>query len=267
VIAKYVACTGIGIQDALEYRANFFLSMISVLFPIFVQLFLWINLFTGNTGDSMFGYTFPQMLSYVLYANIISRLIRTGFEYEINRDIKDGTLSVFIVKPASYFFYRLSFFTGKKLFQTASILILLAGVMIFLFFSYGLAATPAHIGLFVVSLILSFLLNFAIFFAVGMLCFWFQEIGFLFEAVRVVIIVFSGGVFPLDVFGEFWKGILSYMPFAYTVYFPTDILSGRLPINEALMGILIEALWVVAISFIATRLFSIGLKRFSATGG
>ncbi len=264
---KYLVCAGIGVQDALEYRADFLLSMVSVLSPVLVQLFLWANLFADDKGGTLFGYTFPQMLSYVLYSNIISRLIRTGFEYEINRDIKDGILSVFIVKPASYYLYCMSVFLGKKLFHTVVLLVFFIGVTVFLFFSYGQMPAAQYIVLFFASLLLSFILNYAIFFSVGMLGFWFEDIGFLFEAVRVVIIVFSGGVFPLDVFGKEVHAFLTYLPFTYTVYFPTDLLSGRLSIQDALSGLSVEFLWVVAFSLFATRLFSLGMKRFSASGG
>jgi ABC-2 type transport system permease protein len=267
VIRKYLVCVGLGMQDALEYRANFLLSMVSVVFPVFVQLFLWLNLFGNDTGETLFGYTFPQMLSYVLYANIISRLIRTNFEYEINRDIKDGALSVFIVKPMSYFFYRLSSFIGKKLIHSATIFLLLVCVAVYLLLAYNLIAPPTHIGFFVLSLFFAFLLNFAIFFTVGMLGFWFQDIGFLFEAARIIIIVFSGGVFPLDVFGEPWKTMLFYLPFSYTTYFPVDLLSGRLPAADAINGLCIDFFWLVVISLLAMRLFSTGMKRYSASGG
>jgi ABC-2 type transport system permease protein len=267
MIKKYGACLALGMQDAFEYRANFLLSMVSVLFPIIVQLFLWINLFGAQEGNKLFGFSFPQILAYVLYSNIISRLLRTAFEYEINRDIKDGALSVFIVKPASYFGYRMFSFIGSKLIQSAIILIFLVGVIVFMSISYHVSVPLAYIGLFFLSLILSFFLNFTIFFSVGMSGFWLLEIGFLFEAARIILIVFSGGVFPLDVFGETVKSVFFFLPFTYVIYFPTLILTGKLAFDAILVGIGIECVWVIVLAIISNVLFSIGLKRFSAAGG
>jgi ABC-2 type transport system permease protein len=266
-VKKYIASLNLGMQEAFEYRANFILSMVSALFPIFIQVFLWLNLYGNAQTTALFGFTLPQMLTYVLFANIIARLVRTGFEYEINRDIKDGNLNKFIIRPVSYFLFRLSAFLGQKLIQSITVSVLIIAVILMSIFAFKLPITFLNIALFLISLVFAFLLNYIIFFFVGMLGFWFIEIGFLFEAVRIVFIVFSGGVFPLDVFGETGKKVLSFFPFMYTTYFPTDIISCRIGIDRILLGIGYQIAWITILSILAKLIYRAGLKRYCAFGG
>ena len=264
---KYLRSFLLGIQNAMEYRANFLLSMVSAAFPIFIQYFLWTAIYRGDADQAISGFTYAQMIAYTFMASITSRLIRTGFEYEINDDIKNGGLNKFIVKPIDYFSYRMSCFVGQKLMQTVFLAVIIAGVLIGLHLRFGLVYETSRILLFCLSLSLAFLLNFMIFYAVGMIAFWLFEIGFLYEAVRIVIIALSGGIFPLEIFGKTAVGVLSYLPFKYTINFPVELLIGRM--NEAAVsqGIIVQVLWVAVLTFLCKGLWKVGSKRYVAVGG
>ncbi|MGE5528387.1 MAG: ABC transporter permease [Patescibacteria group bacterium] len=264
---KYLRAFLLGLQNAMEYRANFVLLILSTVSPIFIQVFLWIGIFQGSGGTPVFGYTFRQMIAYTVMANIIGRLVRTGFEYEMNDDIKNGGLNKYIVRPIGYFSYRLSCFLGQKAFQSAIMLVILIGVTIYLSIVMGLPIGTGRTALFCLALSLAFVLNYIIFFCVGTTAFWLLEIGFLFEAVRIVFIAMSGGIFPLDVFGPGVRRILDLLPFKYTVQYPVNILTGRLDIGAVWQGIGIQVLWVVAGSLAARWLWRKGTRRYVAVGG
>ena len=50
-------------------------------------------------------------------------------------------------------------------------------------------------------LALAVTLNFLIFYCISAMAFWIVEVGFLFEGIRIVFVLLSGGIFPLEVFG------------------------------------------------------------------
>ncbi len=56
--------------------------------------------------------------------------------------------------------------------------------------------------------------------------FWIVEVGFLFEGIRIVTILLSGGIFPLEVFGERFVQVMNLLPFKYTVSYPINVLNG-----------------------------------------
>lgn len=264
---KYYRAFLLGIQNAMEYRANFLLSMVSAAFPIFIQFFLWSAIYRGNTTAVINGYTFYQIIAYSIMASFIARLIRTGFEYEINDDIKNGGLNKYIIKPVDYFAYRLSCFIGLKLIQTLFLLLLIIGILVFLAHGFGFSYTASRIILFLCALLLAFILNYMIFFSISMIAFWLFEIGFLFEAIRIVIVVLSGGIFPLDIFGEKARLILNWLPFKYTVNFPVELLNGRLGADAQYQGLIIQIAWIAVFVVISKLLWRAGNKRYVAVGG
>jgi ABC-2 type transport system permease protein len=129
-------------------------------------------------------------------------------------------------------------------------------------FPIGAAAAVA----FAASLLIAFALNFLIFWCVGMLAFWLSEIGFLFEAMRIVIITASGGVFPLAVFGPAGEAILKTLPFRFTIQFPTELLCGRLPASEIASSFALSLAWIALLALLAGALWKAGVRRFAAVG-
>jgi ABC-2 type transport system permease protein len=264
VLEKYGLSFTTGLKAALEYRANFLLSLLAVVSPIVIQTVLWLALYAP--GDVLFGYTFGQMVAYTVLAQLVSRLVRTGFEYQINDDIRTGGLDRFLIKPLGYFGYRLAVFLGDKSLQTLFVGVLLAGALGVLAASVGLAVTPLAVGAFLVSLVVALVFNFLLFWLVAMAGFWMTETVFLFEAVRIVIITLSGGIFPLTVFGPAGEAFLKTLPFRFTIQVPVDLLTGRL--DPATLGPDLgwAVLWILVLGGAGRVLWALGLRRFSAVG-
>ena len=69
-----------GVEQALEYRVSFFLSMLSAVFPIIIQTAMWNYLYAHSDAAGVFGYERGQILLYTLLATIVSQLVGAGFE-------------------------------------------------------------------------------------------------------------------------------------------------------------------------------------------
>lgn len=264
MLEKYAVSFSTGLKAALEYRANFLLSLLAVTSPIVIQTVLWLALYAP--GDVLFGYTFGQMVAYTVLAQLVSRLVRTGFEYQINDDIRTGGLDRYLVKPLGYAGYRLAVFLGDKSLQSLLMGLVLAVAVALLSSAVGLTVGATALGAFLGALLVAFLFNFLLFWCVGMAGFWMTETTFLFEAVRIVIITLSGGIFPLTVFGPGGEALLRALPFRFTIQVPVDLLTGRQ--DPATLGPeLLTALgWVAVLAGLGTLLWHRGLRRFSAVG-
>ncbi len=266
-LEKYYRSFLIGIQNAMEYRANFLISIFSAIVPIFIQTFFWLSIYRSSEHSVIFGYTFSQILNYTILAQLVSRYVRTGFEYEINEDIKNGGLNKFIIRPIGYFTYKFFCFIGSKTVNFLIISILITVSIFLLTVNVGTSITLLSITYFVYSLILALSLNFLIFFCISTLCFWLSEIGFLFEAVRIIIITLSGGIFPLDIFGLKIVRVLSCMPFKYTISFPVELLNNKITGFQVLQGFSIQILWIIFFLILSVILWKIGTKKYTAVGG
>ncbi len=266
-LRKYSKTFEMGFQMALEYRVNFAISLISTIYPIFIQCFLWTAIYNNSTENQLFGYTYRQMIAYTFLAGLVSRIVRTGFEYEIMEDVKNGKFSKFLVQPLGYFPYRLADFFGQKVVSLVMILSILVFMLAGLNIFWGIALEFTRILVFLVTLLLAVILNFLIFYCISSIAFWVVEIGFLFEGVRIVIVLLSGGIFPLEVFGDGFVQATNLLPFKYTVNYPINVLNGKIPPGDIVPGLLLQVIWIAACIALANYLWRVGSKRYVAVGG
>lgn len=266
-LKKYLKAFELGFEMALEYRINFMISLISAAYPIIIQSFLWSAIYAASAGSAVYGYTFRQMIAYTFMAGLVARLVRTGFEYEIMDDVKSGKFSKFLVQPMGYFPYRLASFLGQKVPGQAIILGLLGLVLVGLEVFWGIHIEPLRALAFLVTLMLATVLNFLLFYCFSAISFWIIEVGFLFEGIRIVTVLLSGGIFPLEVFGDRFVRVASLLPFKYTVNYPINVLNGKLTGGEALQGMLLQVIWISVILLVSNVLWRVGGRRYVAVGG
>ncbi len=266
-LEKYWITFAMGFETALEYRVNFAISLISAAYPIFIQTFLWTAIYGGTDESELFGYTYHQIIAYTFLAGLVARIVRTGFEYEIMDDVKNGRFSKFLVQPVGYFPYRLANFFGQKIPSTGMILVILAVTLVGLGAFGAITLHLGRIALFLAIMVLAMTLNFLIFYCISAIAFWIVEIGFLFEGFRIVIVLLSGGIFPLEVFGRHFVAITNFLPFKYTVNYPINVLSGKIAGDEIALGVVVQCLWIAACIVLADRMWRAGSKRYIAVGG
>jgi ABC-2 type transport system permease protein len=264
---KYVKAFELGFQTALEYRANFLLSLVGAIYPVIIQVFMWTAIYANSAGAVIYGYTYQQMLTYTFLAGLVTRIVRTGFERDIMEDIKSGKFSLFLVQPLGYFPYRLCSYLGQKLPNLGMILIILMAVLLGLSAFAVVSLSIAGYLAFLVTLALAVLLNFLIFYCISAMSFWLVEVGFLFEGIRIVTILLSGGIFPLEVFGARFVQLMNLLPFKYTVSYPVNVLNGTMSPAQIAQGMLAQCVWIVACWGLARYLWGLGGRHYVAVGG
>lgn len=265
-MSSYRCVFMMGVEQALEYRLGFFLSMLSTVFPIVIQTAMWNYLYSHSDAAGIFGYGQGEILLYTLLAAIVSQLVGTGFEWEMNRDIKLGGLNQYLIRPVKYRGYRFFAFLGQKvprLMVIGPVMAVLIGGAVW----NGMNLSPVRALAFLGSLMLAVVLNFSVFFCIGMLGFWFTDADKLFGAVSIVLTVASGGVFPLDIFGEQAEIMGNLLPFGYTIQFPVNIVNGRLGWERMGMGFALQVFWISVFVCLGEYMWRHGVRRYTAAGG
>lgn len=266
-LLKYIRTFQMGFQSAVEYRADFTLSLFSGAFVVIIQCFIWSAVFSGNPSSVIYGYTFPQMISYSIISGIVTKWVSTGFEWDIAEDIKTGGLSKFIVQPIGYFSYRIFSFLGRKIVQSLILLVFSVFAMFFLRAFLGMEFDPVRLLLFFPFMFLAMTINFLLYFCVSTLAFSLTEVWGVFFAVNQAILMLSGGIFPLDIFGEQVTKVLNYLPFKYLVFYPVNIVNGRVAYGDILNGVVIQMIWIVVMIVLANLCWKSGMKKYVAVGG
>jgi ABC-2 type transport system permease protein len=60
--------------------------------------------------------------------------------------------------------------------------------------------------------------------------------------------------------------VAAALPFRWFVAFPAELILGRLSVEQAVQGLLMQLLWLVLIYGIFTFLWKEGVKQYSAVG-
>ncbi|MRN57272.1 ABC transporter permease [Paenibacillus monticola] len=266
---KYTKAFTLGLQNALEYRMNFLLILISCIFPILIQYFLWTTIFVSKGDSEVLGYNFNQIIVYTICAALLSKLVATGFEYEVSNDVKNGQLSKFLVQPIGYFQYRISSFLGEKTPQIIVVMLILFIILtsLSLFIHMETEITLARMLMFFLVVPISILLNFFISYCLSTLSFWLLEVWGIYHTFGLLSSIASGGIFPLDMFGATINRILDFLPFKYIVFFPINVINGKLPWDGIMSGVLMQFTWIFVLFLLSKLLWYKGMQRFESVGG
>ena len=264
---KYLKIFAVGLQNTLVYRWNFLLRVLFEIVPLFGTVYLWRAIF-GTRETTIGGYQFHSMVYYFLLTALFSSLITpTDDEWQIAADIRDGQINTLLVKPVSYFAYRLGLFFGYRV--TSSLFTLPIVLLIFTYF-HSYITLPQSFSTWIIasiSLFLAALLQFFLAYAIAMIAFWLLEIS------TVVFIVFSfeyflsGHMFPLDLMPAWFRSAQTWLPFTYELYFPVAVFQEKITGQRLVEGLLIQFCWVIVVWIIGNRLWARGLRRFQAVGG
>jgi ABC-2 type transport system permease protein len=266
-LKSYWHIFSIGIQNTLVYRVNFFFRALFNLVPLLATISLWRAIYT-DPDHIVAGYTLAQMLSYYVIVTVVDALTAvTEDEWQIASDIKDGHISQFLVKPVNYLHYRLClFFSGRCVYTLAAI-----GPVAIFIAMMGVWPLPPADGLtvvcFLVSMMMTALLQFLLSYITAMLAFWVVEISTFVFILLAFERVASGQMFPLDVLPSWLAQTLLYTPFPYQMYFPVSIYMGKTTGLALVNGLIIQACWVMAGYALARLIWKRGLKTYTAVGG
>jgi len=268
-VKKYWHVINIGIQNSLTYRINFLFRVVFGFIPLLATIYLWRAIYHGNpAGSSVSGYSLVQMISYYLIVTIVDAFTAVSEDdWQIAADIKDGNISQFLLKPINYLTYRLClFFSGRMIYLMVSALPLC--LFIFCLRKYFvLPPDPAAFGYFILSMIMTALLQFFTSYAMAMLAFWVLEVSSFIFILFAFEYLASGHLFPLDILPPALKTALFYTPFPYQMYFPVSIYMGKTTGSALAQGLLIQALWVGAAYLVARFAWNQGIRRYAAVGG
>jgi len=267
-MSKYLVVFRVALADRLVYRADFFISTFLMFIPIVTTILLWGAIYEGAGREEVGGLHYTQMVSYYLLV-MVTRAFASmpQLASTIATDIREGDLRKYLLQPIDYLSYLLTLRAAHKL-----VYFVMAAVpyaLVFWMCRRYLPAAPSGdmLVMGIVSLLLAFLLGFAINVVIGLLGFWFLEINSFLHVFMTVQYFLSGHMFPLSLLPEWVQRAVLVLPFAYETYYPALILLQRVDPARAVEIVLVQLLWVAALGALARLAWHWGLRRYAAFGG
>jgi ABC-2 type transport system permease protein len=263
---KDLTILGLFVQDSMVYRSQLTLWMLTDVVPAMIMPFVW---FAGMNGRSNIrGFGPSQFVMYYLTMTFLSNFIVSHIHWEVARDVKEGTLSKFLLYPLSYMRYQ---FLGNLAYRVMRCVIFLPFVVLWfaVFHKYmGAAAfTALHLGVqFWLALVLGHFVAFTLAWALGTLAFVFIETQSIFITYYVCLSILSGQLAPYSMLPHTLKLLAAWTPFRYTLSFPLEVLNGRAVGAFYWTGIAGQVAWLVGLYLVGRIGWARGTRRYAGAG-
>lgn len=265
-LQRYSTILGVFIQDSLAYRSQITLWMLTDIVPAMIMPFVWFA--SQNGRSSIGGFTPSQFVLYYLSMTFLGNFIVSHIQWEMSRDVKDGTLSKFLLYPFSYQLYH---FIGNLSYRVMRCAIFLPFVVLWvlIFHNYMDLASLRALnfgGDFWLALALGHLVAFYFAWAIGTLSFYFVEMESIFVAYYVMLAIFSGQLAPYALLPPALKTVATWTPFRYTLSFPLEVLNGRIQGAAFWEGVIGQVGWMIVLIVLGIIGWKRGSRHYTGAG-
>lgn len=251
----------------MAYRVNFFMEILSGLLSSLIIIFLWIAIYKYSGKEIIGGYSIYEMVTYLIGGGLINSFILTTAENpETSQNIQDGTLSTLLVKPVNPYLLWMARDFGSKAFFL--FLGLIGYFVVSLFFGDYIIGFKSlfNFSAFIISILLSALLQFLIFESLSLLAFWIENTYGIRFTMRVIIEVLGGAIIPISFFPQELQKIFFILPFYFLIYFPMNIYLGKTSNDLIWIEFLKEIIWITGLLTLNLIIWRKGIKRYVAMG-
>ena len=262
-VGAYTAILRIGLAEAVAYRAEFLVWMLTTTMPL-VMLALWTAV--AASGGPFQGFQQADFVAYYLAAMIVRTVTSTWVVWQMNQEIRMGTLSLRLLRPIHPFVaYSAEHLAAIPL---RAALALPVAVIMLLTAGGGpvVPADPVRIAALLGALAGAWLLLFLTMLVIGTLGLYLERSLAIYEVWWGLFAVMSGYLVPLALMPGWLRGASDYLPFRSMLGFPIELMIGRLSRATALRELGLQWGWACVLLLLTVVAWRRGLKRFEAFG-
>lgn len=247
----------IHLHKAAAYRADFFVSLLLYPLQVLLSLGLWRAI---SKGQQLNGMNWQEAVAYFITIIALARFLPFGhLATQVSEAIYKGDLVVSLSRPVPMWLLPLADLLAQcavTLFTALPLLLTAVAIG-----GHWMLQQPAFLPLFLAGL----LMQFWIYYFVGLLAFWFEQIHGILFGLNLVVGVLSGAQLPLFLFPQWFQQVVWWTPFPYLFYLPTQMLLGKIHFLSWIQLLNIIA-WPVLLWITCQITTTRGLKRFTGHG-
>src|SRR3954467_1958362 len=120
----------LSIVDAIQYRVESFIYVLSELLPPIMMMFLWLAVYQNQS--SVAGYSLGEMLGYTVGVMVLRGTVTVHVEWALDHEIRDGQLSAALIRPFNYWAFLFADSVAWRLVRQLFVLPALAGAVFLL---------------------------------------------------------------------------------------------------------------------------------------
>ena len=251
---------GTAAAEMAEYRVSVLVWILTGTVPLIMML-IWMGL--AEAGP-MGGYNATDFAAYFLIVFFVRQMTAAWVYEELDREIRHGEMSPRLLRPFDpYWMFAAQHLTSVTMRLTIVLPVALLG---FAVTGAALPLGPGNLALFALAVAGAWVIRFNMLYSVGLLAFWTDQAAALGNLEFTLYVVLGGALVPLDLFPAPVQQVLAFLPFAYILNFPVQILLGNLAGAALLQGFAVQFLWIVLFVGLRQLLWRKGLRQYAAVG-
>jgi ABC-2 type transport system permease protein len=247
-----------------QYRANLIMYLLYWLVSPIIYLAVWTSI--AQSKGSVNGLTPNDFVTYYMTLLIVDQITSNIVIHTFAYKVQDGSLSGELVRPIHPMLTNA--LVNNIAFKGLTIIGFIP-VWIVLFFLYQpdfSNVTFTGILLAIPAMILGFFVGFLLSAAISALAFWTTRVYSIHEFYFALILLFSGQFVPLTLMPKLIQDVAQYLPFQLLIYYPIQLILGKLSSAQIVQGYVAGAIWLVIAVVLFNWMWRNGVKRYSAVG-
>ena len=252
----------VSFAEAVAYRAELFVWILTSTMPL-IMLALW----TAVAREAPVGrYGERDFVAYFLAVFVVRQLTGSWIAWEMNQEIRQGSIAARLLRPVPPILH----YAAETLSAIPLRLVVAVPVAAISLAVVGAAHLPHGVlawGAFGAALAGGWLIAFLLSFCIGCLAFYLESSSKIMDLSLVLLFVFSGYLFPLDLLPPALGLVVDALPFRYQIGLPVELLVSAHGASAALRLLAAQWAWVAGLLGLAAVLWRGGLARYAAFGG
>jgi ABC-2 type transport system permease protein len=253
--------TTIAVQ--FQYRAALVIWLIGMVLDPVIYLVVWTTVARAG-GGQVGAFGTADFAAYFITLMLVNHLTFTWIFYEFEWRIRQGLLSPILLRPIHPIHKDIAENVTYKLLTFP--LIALAAVGLALAFQPAWQPAPWALAVAVPALALAFAVRFVIEWTLALAAFWLTRVTAVNQVYYVALLFLSGQAAPLALLPPPVQLLANVLPFRWLVAFPVELLLGRLTLQEALLGLAMQGLWLTISLLVLRLVWRAGVRHYSAVG-
>ena len=247
-----------------QYRANLLMYLMYWLVSPIIYLAVWTSI--ANVKGDVNGFTANDFITYYMVLLICDQVTSNIIIHTFAYKIQDGSLSGELIKPVHPMLT--SALVNNVAFKMLSMMGLtpIWVILYFLFKPDFSNVAFQNVLLAIPVMVIAFLVGYLLSATITALAFWTTRIYSIHEFYFALILLFSGQFVPLPLMPKVIQDIAQYLPFQLLLYFPIQLILGKLSADQIVMGYVMAGVWLVLAAFLFNIVWRNGVKRYSAVG-
>lgn len=268
MIRVYWAIGKTSFQEFFAYRGNMVFELLASLLTPGLSIVLWYSLFQISAASQIRGYTFAEMVAYILCVAFTEGVLHVQSQgMKQMDDIHEGTLNTFLLRPFHPYGYWFAYDMARKA-MTGLLAVFTIGIVaaVCLWFLH-VPFTVSHALVAILSVVVAAPLHFLLFSLMVLLTFWVGRTWGVTFILRVLMALATGALVPLSFFPDGIREVVFTLPFQFLGYVPVQIFLGRYSGVQTLQAFGLMLLWIGVLAFACRVVYRRGLKTYGAYGG